>query len=489
MIFSLVIVTIFPVGAYDPSVLYKPNPNDPDPGCLYARAVQLKHQSNPANNGKMYATFEQYKKDFPVFPIYESTDNGETWTLMGNVVDQVNGWGMRYQPFLYELPQAIGSLPKGTLLCAGNSIPNDLSQTKIDIYYSTDLGRTWTFLSSVASGGVANPDGNHDPVWEPFLLVANNKLICYFADERDPRHNQKIVHKTSTDGVIWSDTVDDVALGSLRPGMPVVARMADGNYIMTYEIVGLDGIPFFYQISSNPEVWNASSQGTRFGGNWGSPYVAVMPDGKVVAGAYGTGDLFININNGHGTWYRIPTKLPGSYSRALVPLNNGRLFIIGGGPHGGSSRTQQVTYGDMDVGSMVPPNRIESYNYPGYFWRHYDYKGRIDPENEISIVEDAYFRIVPGLADPTMVSFESVNYPGFYLRHYEYELRLDQNDDTAIFKADATFKPVAGFADSKGVSYQSYNYPNRYIRHYYYKLRIDPINSELDKGDATFYIK
>ena len=54
--------------------------------------------------------------------------------------DQVNGWGLRYQPFLYELAEPIGGYEAGTILLAGNSIPDDLSQTQIDLYASTDKG-------------------------------------------------------------------------------------------------------------------------------------------------------------------------------------------------------------------------------------------------------------------------------------------------------------------------------------------------------------
>lgn len=474
-------------GAYGPSTLYTPPSSDPNPGCLYARAMQLQYQSTSSNNGKMYATFEQYKSGTPVFPIYESTNNGQSWTQVGSVSDTVNGWGMRYQPFLYELPQAIGNLAKGTLLCAGNSIPNDLSKTKIDIYYSTNLGRSWTFLSSVASGGRADPNGSNDPVWEPFLLVSNNKLICFYSDERDASHNQKIVHQTSTNGTTWGSVVNDVALGSLRPGMPVIARMANGNYIMTYEIVGLSGNPCHYQTSSNPESWNASSQGTKFGSG-GSPYVTVMPNGKIVLGTYGTGNVYVNANNMSGGIANISTGLGSSYTRCLLGLANGRLFIIGGGAIGGSSSSNRVTYRDLDVGtSMVTPNRFESYNYPNYFWRHYNFEGLL--QNNVSPIEDSQFRVVPGLADSSSgnVSFESLNFPGYYLRHSNYVLSVKQNDDSATFKADATFKQVAGLANSSAFSYQSYNNPTRYIRHYDYKLRIDPISTDTEKADATFY--
>ena len=65
---------------------------------------------------------------------------------------------MRYQPFLYQLEEDIGSLRQGTILCAGNSIPQDLSETQIDLYSSTDGGRSWKFLSHIAHGGKAVPD-------------------------------------------------------------------------------------------------------------------------------------------------------------------------------------------------------------------------------------------------------------------------------------------------------------------------------------------
>lgn len=137
-----------------------------DPRVLYARAVALQ-------DGKtLLATWENYSPEPPLvyFPIYRSTDAGATWAEIGRVEDTENGWGLRYQPFLYELPVAIGRFAAGTLLLAGNSIPTDLSKTKIDVYASTDGGVTWTFVSSIAEGGEARPNNGLTPVWEPLLM-------------------------------------------------------------------------------------------------------------------------------------------------------------------------------------------------------------------------------------------------------------------------------------------------------------------------------
>ena len=48
-------------------------------------------------------------------------------------------------------------------------IPTDLSETKIDVYASTDAGYTWEFVSSVARGGEALPNNGLTPIWEPFI--------------------------------------------------------------------------------------------------------------------------------------------------------------------------------------------------------------------------------------------------------------------------------------------------------------------------------
>ena len=322
--------------AYGPSVMYTPPSGAPAPGALYARAMQ-------ASNGKMYATFEQYTTGVSVFPIYESTNNGQDWTKVGEVADTHKGVGMRWEPQLYELPQAIGDMAAGTLLCAGLVLPYDRSFCEIDLYMSTDSGRNWTYVSTIAEGKVATP--GDDPVWEPFLLVANDKLICYYSDERDSAYSQKLVHQTTTDGVNWSSVVDDVAIGGgQRPGMSVVAQMSNGSYIMTYEIIG-NPSGAYYKISSNPESWDAANAGTVFDANGSGPYCVNM-NGTLILSSGGNNNLYTNTNNGEGAWSQINSVIGACYSRAIVPLSNGRLFVIGAGWNGSS--LNNVTYGDMD---------------------------------------------------------------------------------------------------------------------------------------------
>lgn len=150
---------------FSDNVIFVPPSDYNTPKVLYARSVELQ-------DGTLLATWENYSPEPPLvyYPIFQSTDSGVTWKEISKVQDQVNGWGLRYQPFLYLLPRGIGDFPAGTILCAGNSIPEDLSKTQIDLYSSKDNGYTWNFVSRIAAGGEALPDDGLTPIWEPFLM-------------------------------------------------------------------------------------------------------------------------------------------------------------------------------------------------------------------------------------------------------------------------------------------------------------------------------
>lgn len=172
------------------NVVFSPPSNYDAPKTLYARSAEL-------TDGSILATWENYSPEPPLvhFPIYKSTDGGKTYSSFSTIEDTQNGWGLRYQPFLYVLPAAFGGFAKGDILCAGNSIPTNLSETRIELYGSKNGGQTWSFVSHIASGGVAQPVNGNTPVWEPFLMLYNNQLIVYYSDQRDPAHGQKVSRK------------------------------------------------------------------------------------------------------------------------------------------------------------------------------------------------------------------------------------------------------------------------------------------------------
>jgi hypothetical protein len=341
-----------PTKTFGPVTIFSPPSNYTDPRTLYARTTLLQ-------NGNLLATWENYSPEPPLvyFPIYQSTDDGLTWTHLSNVEDTANHLGLRYQPFLYTLPSQLGKFKAGTVFLAGSSIPTDLSSTHIDLYASYDNGKTWNFISHVAAGGRAIPNNGETPVWEPFLLQYNNRLIVYYSDQRDPYHGQTLVHQVSTDTSLktWGPIIDDVKYDEYtkRPGMTTIAQIPNGKWIMTYEYGGgpignnvssTYQFPVYYRIASDPTkffcaeglpVITNNSTGTGVQPN-GSPYVVWSPlggaDGTIAVSSGSDTGIFVNQAGGDRTqWVRLETVAAKAYTRSLKVLSGGRLLIAGGG--------------------------------------------------------------------------------------------------------------------------------------------------------------
>lgn len=346
------------------NVIFTPPSNYTDPRTLYARSAQLA-------DGTLLATWENYSPEPPkvYFPIYQSKDGGETWKELSRVQDTQNNWGLRYQPFLYVLQKDFPGHKKGTVLLAGSSIPTDLSKTQLELYASKDSGRSWEFVSHLASGGEALPNNGLTPVWEPFLMEHKGTLIHYYSDQRDnATHGQKIVHQTSKDLKNWGLVIDDVAYPTYtdRPGMPTVALLPNGNYIMTYEYGGGPAIPssykfpVYYKIVSDPEKFGPATgislQSTDGTIPLGSPYVVWSPVGGkngtiIVSAASGT-EVFINKGLGEGPWVKVSTPEKSHYTRDLRVLADPTKLLIMGGGQLPPSTTNQVELSVMDISKL-----------------------------------------------------------------------------------------------------------------------------------------
>ncbi|KAI9654802.1 MAG: hypothetical protein M1821_005796 [Bathelium mastoideum] len=362
--------------------IFSPPSNYTIPRTLYARTVLLNQDCE--TDDVLLATWENYSPQPPLvyYPIYQSTDLGKSWREISRVTDQVNGWGMRYQPFLYEMPQAVGDYPAGTILCAGNSIPANLSNTQIDLYASKDKGQvfkyTWEFVSHIAAGGEALPDNGLTPVWEPFILTYNNQLVVYYSDQRDPLHGQKLVHQTSTNLLNWTAPVDDVAYSNytFRPGMTTVAQLPTSQYIMTYEFYGAPEAAFavYYRISEDPLNFNnATGQVVKASDGvvpTSSPYVvwtaAGGPNGTVVVSSGNDEAIFLNNELGaEGAWTRIDTPAGQSYTRNLRVLpGQDDVLIVGGGVLNGANNSVQATV--VDVAAESGSSERSQGNFPPF---------------------------------------------------------------------------------------------------------------------------
>ncbi|OJJ45210.1 hypothetical protein ASPZODRAFT_69460 [Penicilliopsis zonata CBS 506.65] len=329
---------------------------------IYGRSLQLA-------DGSLLMTWEDYPPEPPLdaFPIYRSTDGGATWGSYSSVVDTVNGWGMRYQPFLYTLPVSMGDYPAGTILAAGVSTPANLSGAYIDLYASTDQAVTWAFVAHIAYGaGPETVTNGNQAIWEPFLLHYDGQLVCFFSDQRDPLHAQKLSRLSSSNLTSWpTDSTDVVAYSTYtdRPGMATIAHIQSKNdYILTYEYCGSADCTAYYRVASSPLEFDSAtgnavvSNDSSHSSPVGSPYViwtnATGTDMVIMNGASQSA-LFVNDDSvGVDGWRMVEVGQWASYSRQLRVIDdNGvqRLFIANGGNMVTLSTCNWVACGVVDL--------------------------------------------------------------------------------------------------------------------------------------------
>lgn len=329
---------------------------------LYPRVVRLQHAGAASGHLLSAVVVPPSGSQAGHSPIYESTDGGKTWSAepVGTVSDPQTAHGLCCTT-LFELPVALGNSPAGTLLWAG-SVGQDAQDRRmaLRVWKSADQGRSWAYLSSCAVA--ATPGG----LWEPeFSVAADGALVCHFSDETQPgQHSQFLAEVTSHDGgATWSGARQTVALSgpALRPGMPVVRRLGNGRYTMTYEICALPGANCAAHIrfSADGLDWgDPQDPGQRIISNTGhyfahTPVLAwapgptpqgtlllsgqILQDESGVLPAEGTGrTLMLSTTGGEGNWteFAAPFALENvyddycpNYSSPLLPSVDGKSVL------------------------------------------------------------------------------------------------------------------------------------------------------------------
>ena len=341
----------------------------------YPKLVKLQHQANEADNGIMLATFNSSEY---FYRIMKSVDNGDTWTEIAQVNDKYNldlvGGRM---PHLFELPVDMGQFKKGTILLAGTSSPKggnnaSFEKSAITLYSSTDLGESWTSQPSL---DYAKGKTNGEGIWEPFLIYEEEtgRLYCFYSDDSDPEHDQKLVYKYTTDLKTWvgkdgktgqtDDPFEAVACDNpkLRPGMISIAKMGNGEYIMTYEMVELSMNPTYAKKTRRLDDWgDISDYGTEVlsvdGHSFGSsPWIAWSPVGGecgtlVVAGKHRVQDK----TNKSAP----PIFLSFDYGKTYIELENPIGYTITGGNRSGYSPCVMFSADGKTLYYATNPNKV-----------------------------------------------------------------------------------------------------------------------------------
>lgn len=284
--------------------------------------------------------------------VYAADRDSAPFGQIGQIVDPAFSSGLCCGA-LYELPQAVGSLPAGTLLWAASVGKKD-QRMATKVYRSEDEGRSWSYLSEVRA---AKPGG----VWEPeFTVDREGALVLFFSDDTEAaEHSQTLKKVRTNDGVNWRDMGYVVAskVQRDRPGMAVTRRLADGRWMMTYELGGPAHFIVDYRLSDDGWNWgdpaNVGSEirlpNRAFPAH--APRFTVMPDGAIplVAQLIETPELKLGGRNGRvllvnkagnpaASWGTIPAPVRApdacsetcrshewrpNYSSALLPSENG----------------------------------------------------------------------------------------------------------------------------------------------------------------------
>ncbi len=206
-----------------------------------------------------------------------SGDNGRSW----QAVSRLGEPGRKFDNG--QLVQ----LRNGSVLVALRSLIDRVSY-RLDVYRSADRGRTWRYLRRLDAN--ESPRGRGDRgLWEPYLKVlAGGRLAVMYANEKPadetPSYNQVIAQKVSPDdGATWGTevrVVEEPGGGKLRPGMPVFTRMANGQWIVVFEIVNRNA-DVNYKLSPDGVTW-PRGLGARIAEQHCGPYVRALADGRLL---------------------------------------------------------------------------------------------------------------------------------------------------------------------------------------------------------------
>lgn len=193
--------------------------------------------------------------------------------------------------------------------------------------------------------------------------VYNHSLVCYYSDQRDPEHGQKLSHQTSKDLLKWGPPIDDVAYEeyTARPGMTVVVYIPPiEKWILVHEFPNGNSsshgsnYPVYYRLADSPLDFRLSEGlpiviNNKTAPN-ASPYVTWSSsggkNGTIIVSDADHRAVYTNRFGGDvDKWEEHATSAGATYSRAIHVVGDHpeNLMIFGG-----------ETFDNMGLGLHTP---------------------------------------------------------------------------------------------------------------------------------------
>ncbi|CAN5475329.1 hypothetical protein BH11PSE11_BH11PSE11_21230 [soil metagenome] len=314
-------------------------------GSSYARMLKLSNGTWLAttmiydNNGYKYSSGGGMR-----IQVFRSSDNARSWSLAGTIADPGRD---------LDNPQMV-QMPNGDVLLAARSIRWGESY-RLYTYRSNNLGSSWLWISTIDQNNGAAGTMNGKGVYEPHMqLLANGNLAVFYANEKhvtqSPSYSQIISQRLSTNGgVTWGSEIYVVwtpGNSASRPGMPVIARMANGVYRLVYEVCGTQNCNMFTKTSNDGQSW-ASGIGTQIPNQRVAAYIASLSDGRLVVTS---NNNVISFSDNYGaTWYTNNSVAFGNSTwSALYQTGPSEIAHINSVFRSGGGQNTQVRFGNLN---------------------------------------------------------------------------------------------------------------------------------------------
>lgn len=276
--------------------------------------------------------------------VSESNDNGKTWKHIAILTDTGR-----------DLDNAqLCQLPNGNVLLACRSVRWQESY-RLPVYQSTDNGKTWTKHSMIdAAEGTPGSLGKPDKgIYEPHMaFLADGRLSVMYANEKhvteSPLYSQIISQKISTDlGASWGPEIwvaYEPGHNASRPGMPVWDRLKDGRYMVVYEICGPEKCNVYYKISPDAVQWPVGL-GSLIPDQLGGPYLLSLTDGRLVVSS-NSGHVSVSSDLGQ-SWQTVTDAWPKLLWSSTYQSAPNQIILMNSVERTGGGHNVQIRFGQL----------------------------------------------------------------------------------------------------------------------------------------------